>query len=201
MDVTTSSMQAIVEDPVGELLKLVNSFKRDYLGYMTELTSLRKVVYPTVEHLSDKAIGDYAEIAVLISKKFIRKTGIYIFMSDLMSICSKYLQEGERVHMIPSVKNHNGKYSVSILCISSCELNFSIIASEIHSKFQVEEKVLIYIDRQVNVVNTFPFCLKSFEVEFGEYIEDPNPSYFEVDNKGECIIQHKHMELNNIISL
>ncbi len=194
-------MTSTVEhESINELLKMVSNLKVDYGSYITELQYLREIVYKQVQHVSEKAFGDYAEIAFTVSKKYIRRCGIYIFMSDLMAVCVKYLQDNDSIKMIPSLNTDNDidseKYVITLLCVSSCDTNFSSLATDIANLFEIEEKVILFVEKQINVIERYENCRNAFEVEFGNYIEDTRPVYFEITNKGDCLIQYKHMELN-----
>lgn len=185
-----------IEDPLKEFQDIVSQIKRDHESTMNELNDLRKQVYTNIEHLSDKAIGDYAEIGFAISQKYIRKCGIYIFMSDLMRSGSGHIPEGHLLKIIPSIKSYEGKYVITLLCISTCDVNFSKIASNIAYMFDIEEKVILFVKKQSDVIETYELCLESFEKDYAAFIEEPQTHiYFEGDDKGECVVKEEKMIL------
>jgi hypothetical protein len=181
---------------IQELHQIVSYLREDFNVFMNELVDLRKIVYKNVQHLSERSIGDYAEIYFVVSKKFIRRNGIYIFMSDLMQSCVSQLTDNHVVKMIPSIKNHKGMNLISLLCLSSCNINYSLVASRLAEFFHIDDEVTIYVEKQENALKTFDICKNSFQVNFLKYIDEINECYFEINQFGNCVIQHNSMQLN-----
>lgn len=184
------------EDPLKELQVIVSQIRRDHESTMQELSDLRKAVYTKIEHLSEKAIGDYAEISFAISQKYIKKCGVLIFMADLLRSSLGHIPEGHFLRMLPSIKTVEDRFVVTLLCTSTCDVNFSKITSNIAYMFDIEEKVLLIVKKQIDILDGFEFCLDSFEKDYAVFMEEPQTHiYFEADDACECIVKEEKMPI------
>jgi len=184
-------------DHLTELQDIVGQIRKDYVTTMTELNELRQVVYTNVYHLSEKAIGDYAEIGFNLSKKYIRRYGIYITMCDLMQTCQELIPNGEYMRMLPSFKSDDDNYVVTILCTSTVHINFSKICLRIADLFHIKEHVILYVEDQSSphVINSYQQCLTTFENEYHDFSGDTMPIHYEIGADGICEIKRCRMDL------
>lgn len=183
--------------PLNELTDLVGQIRKDYVTTMTELIELRKIVYNNVHHLSEKAIGDYAEIGFNVSKKFIRRYGVYIMMCDLMKTCQDHIPIGEYLRMLPSFKAVDEHYVVTILCTATVDINFSKICTKISEYLQSKGHILLFVEHQSSphVITSYQQCLSTFESEYQDFLGDIMPLHYEIGSSGDCEIKRYRMEL------
>lgn len=182
---------------LNELTNIVGQIRKDYVTTMTELIELRQIVYNNVHHLSEKAIGDYAEIGFNVSNKFIRRYGVYIMMSDLMKACQDHIPFGEYLRMLPSFKVVDEHYVVTILCTTTVDINFSKICTKISEYLQSKDNIILFVEHQSSphVINSYQQCLSTFESEYQDFLGDLMPLHYEIGSNGDCEIKRYRMEL------
>lgn len=185
------------DEYLSELQNIVKQVRKDFASTMSELLELRQVVYANVNHLSEKAIGDYAEIGFLLAKKYIRRRGVYIFMSDLMQACSDLIPQANHLRMVPSFKTADEHYIVTLLSTSTIDINFSKVCLRIAELYNIKEQIVLYVEHQSAscVQASYEKCLLSFENDYKEFVGDDVPIHYEVDSHGNCEIKTTRMEL------
>lgn len=180
-----------------ELQDIIQQIRKDYISTICELSELRQVVYSNVHHLSEKAIGDYAEIGFILSKKYIRRYGMYIFMADLMQTCSELIPPNHFLRMVPAFKSAEGHYVVTLLCTSTIDINFSKVCMRIADMYCIKEQIILYVDHQSSkgVQTSFEQCLLSFENDYHDFTSDAVPIHYEIESNKSCEIKTSRMQL------
>lgn len=181
---------------VSALSQIVGDVEHDFNDYKDELTYLRSIVYPTVQVLSPKTIGTYAEVGFTIPRTYIRRYGLCVlvesFLKDVYAAQECDIQANNRTYLIPSVKSqmsHEDKkeYVVTFLVIASHNTHF-ISACQKFTNNDVVKKVVLYVNDLMYSLSSFDNCCQEFEKDICKFLDADEPVYFEITKYG-CINQ------------
>lgn len=201
--ITTTEVDDIKEQDdnhLTELQEIIGQVRRDFITTMNELSELRQVVYSNVHHLSEKAIGDYAEIGFILAKKHIRRYGVYIFMADLMQACCDLIPPNKYLRMVPAIKSADNHYVITLLCTSTTDINFSKVCTRIADVYTIKEQIILYVEHQSSksVQASYEKCVLSFENDYQEFTSDDVPMHYQIGNDGNCEIKTTRMSLSDM---